>query len=379
MDDQFCSDSFVGPAPAGHLGSCENIGVRCHGPLFRQKRHAHECPVRAGSTKNMTQGALTGFTRMADDSPQAFTRTMSLSCPAKINLALSVAPPDDNGMHPIASWMIALAFGDTLTLDRSSTSKDSLNISYAADAPLPGVVDWPLEKDLAYRSHKLLEANAGKPLPTQSVLRKRIPTGAGLGGGSSDAAAMLVGLNVLFGLNLSQQKLCELSQSLGSDVAYLTAAMLGQTSAIVTGLGEIISASPLHEKLQPSLHVVLIFPGVACPTGPVYKAFDTHCISTSDEASSPPAVSSVEGLFEIQSPANLNEQLFNNLAEPACIVQPILREIQAQASKKAGRRVHVTGSGATLFTLADDAQHAKQLATDLTGLLNLPCLATHTI
>lgn len=307
------------------------------------------------------------------------THKFSLTCPAKINLALSVAPPVDNGMHPIASWMIALAFGDTLTLDKTCTAQDNLEIAYAADSPLPGVVDWPLEKDLAYRAHKLLDASVNQRLFLQGKLSKRIPTGAGLGGGSSDAAAMLVGLNQLFGLKLSQTKLCQLSQSLGSDVTYLTAAMLGQTSALVTGLGEIISPAPLHEKLRPALHVVLIFPGVACPTGPVYKAFDAHCISPVGDQSSRPQVSRVKGLFDIDTPADLNEKLFNDLAEAACIVQPILREIQAQASKQAGRCVHVTGSGATLFTLANDAAHAQQLAADLSGLLSVPCLATHTI
>lgn len=324
---------------------------------------------------------------MADDSPAInsnnanSTSCLTLNCPAKINLALSVAPPRPDGMHPIASWMVALAFGDTLTIQNidqspaaSNTQASWLTMSYANDAPVPSVIDWPLEKDLAFRAHQLLEKHTGRPLPATGALAKRIPTGAGLGGGSSDAAAMLAGLNALFALNLSRETLCKLSQNLGSDVTYLTAAMMGQPSAWVCGLGEIITSAPLAKKL----HVVLIFPGVACPTGPVYKAFDQLC-GQKKSSTGEPELSRVQALMNTSVPAALCELLFNDLAAPAMIVQPILRDMQQKAAAHIGRSVHVTGSGATLFTLADDAQHAAKLAKALSEHLGKPCLATHTI
>lgn len=305
---------------------------------------------------------------------------LTFNCPAKINLALSVAPPDAKGMHPIASWMVALAFGDTLTLQHVDAHKQlnqasTFNIFYASDAPVPGVIDWPLEKDLAYRAHQLLQQHAQRPLPLVATLKKRIPTGAGLGGGSSDAAAMLAGVNQLFKLGLDPQKLCELSQSLGSDVTYLTAAVLGKTSALVTGLGEVITPCPMDNLL----HVVLIFPGVTCPTGPVYKAFDKALKQHTGTCSFAAELTKVKSLMGRMSAAQLCERLFNDLASPACDVQPILRELQKQATKHVGRPVHVTGSGATLFTLADSQNHAEKLAAQLTTSLNLPVLATHTI
>lgn len=314
---------------------------------------------------------------------------LTLTCPAKINLALSVAPPDGNGMHPIVSWMVALAFGDTLTLERIAAHKQSdqldqldqldqpstFNLSYASDAPVPGVIDWPLEKDLAYRAHQLLQQHAKRSLPTLVTLNKRIPTGAGLGGGSSDAAAMLAGVNQLFKLDIDAKKLCELSQSLGSDVTYLTAAVLGQTSALVTGLGEGITPCPMNNPL----HVVLIFPGVACPTGPVYKAFDKALAQHQATCSFADEITKIKSLMRLTSAAELCEQLFNDLASPACDVQPILRDLQQQAIRQVGRPIHITGSGATLFTLADSQGHAQQLASQLSTSLNLPAVATHTI
>lgn len=315
--------------------------------------------------------------------------TLTLTCPAKINLALSVAPLDATVMHPIASWMVALEFGDTLTLERQtrqcamnnkqndkhSAVQSHLKITYANDAPIRGIVDWPLEKDLAWRAHQLLEREAGEPLPVSANLVKRIPTGAGLGGGSSDAAAMLAGLNHLFALDFSTTKLCTLSQQLGSDVTYLTAAVLGQPSALVTGLGEIITPCPMTE----TLHVVLIFPGVACPTGPVYKAYDQALLAADSSPLQHADVGRVKALMALESVAELCEHLFNDLAEPACVVQPILREIQRKAALTAGRAVHVTGSGATLFTLADDEKHAQKLASKLRQSLGLSVLATCTL
>lgn len=345
----------------------------------------------------MTSGSNPPTSSNASDSSKdavgGLLHALMLNCPAKINLALSVAPPlldgQHAGMHPIASWMVALAFGDELMLAKRRQPRNparvttstietvsEFTLAYAADAPQPGVIDWPLEKDLAYRAHRLLESHAGKALPVKATLGKRIPTGAGLGGGSSDAAAMLTGINQLFELGISKQNLCTMSQSLGSDVTYLTAAVTGQPSALVTGLGEIITPWPLRQ----TLHVVLIFPGVACPTGPVYKAFDLSC----DQSPSAVRIADVERVKSLinmadQPAADLCAQLFNDLAEPAFSVQPILREIQRKASSHIGRAVHVTGSGATLFTLADDAVHAREIATSLSDVLNLPALATHTI
>ena len=112
---------------------------------------------------------------------------LTLRCLAKVNLALSVASPQASGLHPIASWMVAVDFADTLTLHRLEAGPSRFSVVYSPLAPRVEEVNWPQEKDLSFRAHALLEKHADKPLPVQAAIEKMIPTGAGLGGGSSDA------------------------------------------------------------------------------------------------------------------------------------------------------------------------------------------------
>lgn len=289
---------------------------------------------------------------------------LTLHCPAKVNLALSIGAPDDTGYHPLASWMIALTFGDSLTLRRTDSNESRFNIGFADDAPRPGAVDWPLASDLAYRAHQQLEQATRRALPVDLTLAKRIPIGAGLGGGSSDAAGVLVGLNELFELNLTDAVLYEHAAALGSDVPFLVAALRGTTSATATGRGERLRPAPLHQPI----HLALVLPELACATGAVYKAFDQTMRpgATADEAT----VRAIAARSFVT-----DEALFNDLAEPACAVAPELRDAQRQVAAATDRRAHVTGSGAAMFVLADDAHNAHALAhhiTARTGLVSVP-------
>src|SRR5690349_3701340 len=115
---------------------------------------------------------------------------VKLPCPAKVNLALSVGAPIETprgSLHPIASWMVAVDFGDDLALERTdekgakagaAKSASNFDLSFAEDAPHRGAVDWPLEKDLCFRAHQLMEREAGRALPMRLTLKKRIPAGA---------------------------------------------------------------------------------------------------------------------------------------------------------------------------------------------------------
>ena len=345
-------------------------------------------------------------------------RAIELACPAKVNLALSVGPPrPSDGMHPIASWMVALRFGDTLRLARAADT--TFDIRFADDAPVPQPVDWPLEKDLAVRAHALVQQHVGRELPVAAALVKRIPTGAGLGGGSSDAAAVIVGLDRLFRLHLSRAAQLGLAARLGSDVPFFVGVHRGDPSAIVHGVGEHLEPAPLAR----TLHLVLALPGpaLACPTGPVYRAFDelvagedrTSKIEerngqprpptpdprpptpdprplTPDPQPDPPAflgqLPGVRALaaraaasVEAGSPPEL-PGMFNDLTEPAFRVQPPLRDLRRRLAAvwlRGESAVHVSGSGSTLFTLARDPAAAAALAAAATPLV--PCVATHTL
>lgn len=319
-------------------------------------------------------------------------RTLTLPAHAKINLALSVGPAaPPKGYHPIASWFAAISLHDTVTLTRLDEGSPSLHVirwatsADGAPAPRPTPIDWPIEKDLAVRAHRLLESHIGRALPVHLELIKRTPVGGGLGGGSSDAASTLVGLNRLFALRLAPGELARLSTALGSDIAFFidedatrTAAVDPASSddpapasaprpALVTGFGERIerTRAPLITDL------LLLLPPFGSPTGPVYAAFDALPPRTLNEQR---VRALVDGCLPIGSGRLDPALLFNDLAAPACAVEPRLGDLLARLRPLWPHVVHVTGSGSTMFVipdpktpiaLADLAARAEALAPEL--------------
>jgi len=296
--------------------------------------------------------------------------SLTIPCPAKVNLALSVGAPDParDNRHPIASWMVTLGFGDTLTLHALENGRDSaFDRRYADDAPRPEPIDWPLQSDLAYRAHALIEQHTGRKLPVHASIEKRIPTGAGLGGGSSDAAGMLVGLNRLFDLSLPPATLLAIAEQLGSDVVFLTAAVgEGVSGALVAGAGEVLEPAPPRDPI----HLALILPPHHCPTGPVYQVFDQLCPEAQlDE----PRVRALSR----QTPPDA-AALFNDLAPAAEQVCPPLLDLRVALRDALPQPVHITGSGAAMFSLAETPDHAAELAATISRDHHVPAVATVT-
>lgn len=281
--------------------------------------------------------------------------------PAKVNLALSVGAPRADGMHPIASWMATCTFGDVLEIDRLLPDRASrFSIEWHAEALAKSDLDWPIRRDLAVRAHALLESRLGRSLPIQLRLRKRIPVGGGLGGGSSNAAAMLRALNRLFDLRLRGAYLAEVSRELGSDVPFLVSG----GSAIVGGTGESIEPAS-----DPGAHLVLVFPGSACPTGDVYRAFD---------ALRPDARVDEARVRALAAACLRPDAPFNDLAEAALVVAPELAELRRRIESLAELPVHVSGSGSTLFVVCEAEVHAEALASAIARRLGLAAVATST-
>ncbi|MBL0927054.1 MAG: 4-(cytidine 5'-diphospho)-2-C-methyl-D-erythritol kinase [Phycisphaerales bacterium] len=277
---------------------------------------------------------------------------------AKLNLALAVGPPrPGDGYHPICSWMARIDLADDLLVTRLEDDRLSrYAILWHPQALRKAPIDWSVTKDLAVRAHLLLEREAGRPLPVQMKLEKRIPVGGGLGGGSADAAAMLLAVRELFALDIPDDRLRALAATLGSDVAYL----LADEPAVVEGVGETITPAPAVRG-----DVVLIFPDFGCPTGPVYKAFDAA-------PAGPLRSAEVRALAARADLAG--GELFNDLADPACAVEPRLRPLIDRAAAVAGRPVHVTGSGSTLFAVCERGPvEARMLAEELADELAPAC------
>ena len=284
---------------------------------------------------------------------------------AKVNLALSVSPPGEGGMHEIASWMVTTAFADELEVKRLPADRPSrFSIDWHEDARRRSDIDWPIRKDLAVRAHALLEAKIGCALPIQLRMRKRIPVGGGLGGGSSNAAAMLRALDALFDLRLRAEYLEAISRELGSDVPFLVRG----GSALVEGTGE-----RLTRVAMPVVYLVLVFPSVACPTGPVYHAFDRLRPDARLDAPRVRALvdTAERGGFRADMP-------LNDLADAAIEVVPALGELRARVERVAQSSVHVSGSGSTLFIVCDSQIHAEALAGAIEMQVGVPAIATVT-
>lgn len=290
--------------------------------------------------------------------------TLTLQSPAKLNLALAVGAPDPNGYHPLASWMVATRFHDTLAITHAD--KPALDVRFTDDALGTHTVDWPAEADLTWRAlHKLAE-HTGCSLPLRVTLEKRIPPGGGLGGGSGNAATLLVAANQFLDLNLPDTDLHNIAATLGADVPFFIHALRGNPSCLATGYGEILTPTPLHQPI----HLVLIWPRVGCPTGPVYRTFDEL---------NPTAKANLQAVRDLINTDNLPpEAPFNDLAEPAMTVQPLLRSTRNQLCEQLSHPVHITGSGSTLYLIAPTAHQAEQTARDIRDNLPLDTIATQT-
>jgi 4-diphosphocytidyl-2-C-methyl-D-erythritol kinase len=223
-------------------------------------------------------------------------------------------------------------------------------------------INWSIAKDLAVRAHLALQKHVGRDLPVQLKLEKRIPAGGGLGGGSSDAAAMLRAINALYQLGLSLEQLASIGATIGSDVPFL----VHGGSAIVGGFGDQLSR---HER-TPQVHAVIAFPEASCPTARVYGLFD-------EQGAASLRAEQVLGMASNGGVAC--DAPFNDLAAAAIRAAPELEDHLTGLAKIARRPAHVSGSGSSLFVLCDDATHAESLVAEVEAALGLPAVSVKAV
>ena len=161
---------------------------------------------------------------------------MKLPAPAKLNLFLQITGRRPDGYHALQSMFCVLDWGDTISLE---CRDDGAIVRVGA---LPGVDP---EQDLAVRAARLLQTESGCRLGADIGIEKRIPMGGGMGGGSSDAATVLHGLNVLWNLHWSSERLAALGLQLGADVPFF----IGGTHAWAEGAGEVLTPVELPQKV----------------------------------------------------------------------------------------------------------------------------------
>jgi len=180
---------------------------------------------------------------------------MNLSAPAKINLSLSILGKRPDGFHEIESLMVPITLADTLTLEANDESRIAFTCS---DTTLP--CD---DSNLVVRAARRFCETAGIAPALRIHLEKAIPHGAGLGGGSSDGAATLAGLNEFFGSPLTHEAIHTLAAELGSDVPFF----LARSAAVCRGRGEIVEPAPFPHQLP----LLLVKPAFGVPTPWAYS------------------------------------------------------------------------------------------------------------
>jgi 4-diphosphocytidyl-2-C-methyl-D-erythritol kinase len=250
-----------------------------------------------------------------------------LKAPAKLNLFLHVTGRRADGYHLLQSVFVPIDWCDTLHLHLRTDGQISRHDLTAALPP----------DDLCLKAARLLQQHSGTSLGVDIHIDKQVPWGAGLGGGSSDAATVLKGLNTLWGLHWPAARLADLAVQLGADVPFF----IHGRPAWVEGIGERITPIDLPDALFET-PVAVLKPPVAIPT---------------------PAIFSSEKLRRDEKPAIVEDFLAapkqfgcNNLEEPAkAYSQEVIQALECMQARFGNSRM--TGSGSAVFAWVDSLQH----------------------
>jgi 4-diphosphocytidyl-2-C-methyl-D-erythritol kinase len=301
---------------------------------------------------------------------------MRLLAPAKINLHLRVGPADSaSGFHPLMSWMCTVGLFDKLTIEYAIRSVQDV-LFECADPQIPcdetnlvvrAVREMHRDGATVGMGAPPLAPGSARGHPRQKVrlhLEKRIPIGAGLGGGSSDAARTLLGLNRQWELDWPVARLSRIAATLGSDVPFF----LHGPSSICSGRGEVV-----RPIARPRVRfVVLVLPDLAMPTPAVYRKFDE--LRLGERASIEHQPSWDEWANLLARP--LLSRLINDLEAPAFAIAPQLATLRAAIESTLGQPVRMSGSGSSLFTLFDEKDEAHSAAARITDCHGVRALAT---
>jgi 4-diphosphocytidyl-2-C-methyl-D-erythritol kinase len=277
---------------------------------------------------------------------------VTVRAPAKVNLHLGVGPLRSDGKHELHTIYHAVSLFDTVTVER--TEKRGVTVEVEGEI----VDDVPLDDDnLAAQAVRAVAAVAGVDPAAHITLRKDIPVGGGLAGGSADAAAALVAADALWGAQLSQRELERLASGLGSDVAFL----LHGGTALGTGHGEIVS--PVLSRGE--WHWVLAVAEIGLSTPTVYAELDRQ--RGDNQPDEPSAADGVIAALLTGDPVALGLALRNDLQSPALQLRPNLARVLDAGRELGAAGGIVSGSGPTVALLARTPGDAVRIASALAG------------
>jgi len=265
--------------------------------------------------------------------------TMKILSPAKINLFLQITGKRPDGYHDLFTLMCRVSLCDTVSL---TVGTDATRIS-CTDPHVPED-----ESNLAHRAASLFFKNLGCHEHVQISIDKQIPVGAGLGGGSSNAASVLMGLNAYYKQPFSHEELMGMGLSMGADIPFF----IFQKPAIATGVGEKLEP---YEKLAP-FKILLVYPGFAVSTANVYKKFNfglTKCKKN------------FKSSFFKERVFDAKNDLCNDLETVTTSEYPDVTEVKASLLHHGAQGALMSGSGSSVFGLFPDSVSAEPARQNL--------------
>lgn len=264
--------------------------------------------------------------------------------PAKINLGLDICGKRDDGFHELSMIMVSVDLNDYVTvseLDEDVICIESNNLRMPLD-----------DKNDIYKAAHLLKETYGITKGVHIRLDKQIPICAGLGGGSSDAAATLRALNQLWDLKLSQEALTKIGFEVGSDVPYC----LSAGCAKVSGKGDIVEPLPVGL----SGWVVLVKPDFGVSTRTIFREIKPQDISRVD-------IAGIEEALQTDNYNLLLETMGNSLEDITISKRPFIQKIKNRLMKGGADIALMTGSGPTVFALCSSEKRADRLVNSMKG------------
>lgn len=277
-----------------------------------------------------------------------------LTAPAKINLSLDVLSKRADGYHDVKMIMQSISLADRVML----TKRDHGLIINANTKNIP-----LNENNIAAKAWKLMQQHFNLPGGLEIYLEKEIPVEAGLAGGSTDAAAVLKGMNLLYNLGLSDNDLAKLGRDLGADVAFC---VMGGT-ALAEGIGDILTPLPS----LPEAWLILVNPGFGVSTGEIYRDLRLQNIGRH------PDTNLLLDAIENSNWRQICPHMVNVLEEVTLKKHPEIVAIK-DALRKEGLQPLMSGSGPTVFGIADSREEGERALNVLKNKWSTVLLA-HTL
>lgn len=268
--------------------------------------------------------------------------TLKIDAYAKVNLGLDVVRRLENGYHEVKMVMQTVGICDTLTL-----KKEAEGIKITTDSG-----EVPANEDnLVYRAAKLLKDNCGIAEGVSIHLEKRIPVAAGMAGGSTDAAAVLKGMNTLFALGLSEEQLKKEGVKLGADIPYC---IMGGT-ALAEGIGEKLTRLPK----APDCFLLVAKPDINVSTKYVYENLKL------DKLEKHPDIDGMVEAIKAGDLAGVIARMDNVLQTVTEKKYTVIGELKRFMEENGAMKALMSGSGPTVFGIYDDKEKAEEAKTKL--------------